>query len=136
MAYMCLEKLIAHASISEDHSGRTDARESALLASAVTPYLILRLALPIQTYVADQPLRGKRPQPLSELEELLFCLEAIGKLHLASGNLDGADESPSPGTTHITLLWPLLIKAVAAASDPWSGAAEVRVPLQNLLAKL
>jgi hypothetical protein len=135
MAYMCLENLIAHAS-SEDHSGTTDTGGSALLASAVAPYLILRLALPIQTYVADQPLRGKRPQPLSELEELLFSLEAIGKLRLTSDILDGADESLSSGTTHVTLLYPLLIKAMAAASDPWSGAAEVRVPLQNLLAKL
>jgi hypothetical protein len=136
MAYMCLEKLIAHASQSEEPSDTTEAGGSVLLASAVAPYLILRLALPIQTYVADQPLRGRRPQPLSELEELLFCLEAIGKLRLTPETLDGEDQVFPSGATHITLLYPLLIKAVAAASDPWSGAAEVRVPLQNLLAKL
>jgi hypothetical protein len=73
---------------------------------------------------------------LSELEELLFCLEAIGKLRLTPETLDGEDQVFPSGATHITLLYPLLIKAVAAASDPWSGAAEVRVPLQNLLAKL
>jgi hypothetical protein len=137
MAYVCLEQLIALASGSEDGRSTPGTGEGRdLLASAVAPHLILRLALPIQAYVADQPLRGKRPQPLSELEELLICLEAIGKLHLLPGVLGNGRDGLSVETTHVTLLYPLLIKAMSTASDPWSGAAEVRVPLQNLLASL
>jgi len=105
------------------------------LAQTAIPFLILRLSIPIRTYVADQPLRGRRPQPLSELEELLFCIEAIRKLQLKLLPVPG-DASADDVTTdriYMVNLYPLLIKAASTAADKWSGAEEVLHPLQSLL---
>ncbi|EME87592.1 uncharacterized protein MYCFIDRAFT_184569 [Pseudocercospora fijiensis CIRAD86] len=76
MAYVCWKELIALASRAPENKNP--------LAEAATPWLLLRLAIPIRAYIADQPLRGRRPQPLSELEELLFAFETIKDLGLQS----------------------------------------------------
>lgn len=55
------------------------------LASTLTPYIILRCALPLKRYIADQPLRGKMPTPTSQRLELLYLLQkmqALDKEHL------------------------------------------------------
>ena len=72
MAYVCWKELVALASQAPANP----------LAEAAKPWLLLRLAIPIRAYIADQPLRGRRPQPLSELEELLFAFETIKDLGL------------------------------------------------------
>ncbi|KAF7194012.1 Protein MON2-like [Pseudocercospora fuligena] len=101
------------------------------LAEAAKPWLLLRLAIPVRAYIADQPLRGRRPQPLSELEELLFAFETIKDHGLqapvrASNDIAAGEKA----------LYALLIEAVGTAADPWSGAAEVLTPLQSVLAAL
>ena len=129
MCYECLSELIALA------RKTTDSVERQKLARAAAPLLILRLAIPIRAYVADQPLRGRRPQPLSELEELLFCFEAIKKLKL---NPDALAADPITAwrtgeSAHLHFLYPLLARAVGTAGDRWSGAEEVLTPLQSVL---
>ncbi|KAK2731413.1 hypothetical protein FQN57_003449 [Myotisia sp. PD_48] len=47
------------------------------LARAVSPYLLLRCALPLKSYIADQPLRGSMPQPIVSREELLYVLTRL-----------------------------------------------------------
>ena len=42
----------------------------ARLARTAAPFLILRAALTLRSYAADQPLRGRMPQPLSQRREL------------------------------------------------------------------
>ncbi|KAF2484346.1 hypothetical protein BDY17DRAFT_249118 [Neohortaea acidophila] len=130
MAYECLSELLKL-------SGQQS--ESKLLAKAAAPFLILRLAIPLRAYIADQPLRGRRPQPLSELEELLFCFTAIKELRCGEEVLGGADASGmvmSRDRAHLRYLYPLLVKAVSTAGDRWSGADEVLTPLQNVLASV
>ena len=129
MCYECLSELIALSSKSDGSA------ESKRLAQAAAPLTVLRLAIPIRAYIADQPLRGKRPQPLSELEELLFCFEAIGKLDCESDALpqDSDLQGWSGGKAHLRYLYPFLVKAIGTAGDEWSGAHEVLTPLKNVL---
>lgn len=129
MCYQCLSELISLGSNTTEST-----IEQRNLAEAAAPLLILRLAIPIRSYIADQPLRGRAPQPLSELEELLYCFEQIGKLELQPGALS---ETPQSGLkAHLPYLYPLLAKAVRTAGDRWSGADEVLQPLQALLESL
>lgn len=132
MSYVCFEELIALSSQSDD------SEEAMKLAQAAAPLLILRLAIPIRAYIADQPLRGRRPQPLSELEELLFCFEQIKRLGLHPQALahDPVAEGRTGSSAHLQFLYPLLAQAVATAGDRWSGSEEVLTPLQPVLASI
>lgn len=132
MSYACFSELIALAS-QQDNSLQHEK-----LAQTAAPLLILRLAMPVRAYIADQPLRGRKPQPLSELEELMFCFEEIGKLQLHPKALaaDPATCAHSGKKAHLHYLYPLLAKAVGIAGNPWCGAAEVFNPLQTLLEQI
>ena len=132
MCYECLSELIALSSKSNGCA------ESKRLAQAAAPLTVLRLAIPIRAYIADQPLRGCRPQPLSELEELLFCFKAIAKLECEPDGLpqDSSMQGWGDGKAHLRYLYPLLVKAVGTAGDEWSGADEVLTPLQDVLQSL
>lgn len=132
MSYVCLKELITLSSTRSDST-----LEYERLAQAAAPLLILRLAIPIRAYIADQPLRGRAPQPLSELEELLFCFEQIELLRLHPGALPGVKKKAASGEkAHLSYLYPLLAKAVKTAGDRWSGAEEVLDPLQQTLERL
>ena len=129
MCYECFSELITLAS-------KTDgSAEHRRLAQAAAPLLILRLAIPIRAYIADQPLRGCRPQPLSELEELLFCFDAIKRLEPEPQALpaDPIAAGRMGAKAHLHYLYPLLVKAVSTAGDRWSGAEQVLTPLQAVL---
>lgn len=97
MAYVCWEELIS-------------------LGPLATDYLLLRLAIPIRAYIADQPLRGKKPIPLSEVEELEFAFETLQRL-------DWED---------VQALYPLLIQALGVVG----ATEEVMGPLRGCLAVL
>ncbi|KAK3110063.1 Endocytosis and vacuole integrity protein [Teratosphaeriaceae sp. CCFEE 6253] len=129
MSYVCLEDLIALASMPSGPA------EHLKLAQAAGPFVVLRLAMPIRGYIADRPLKGKSPQPLSELEELLFCFEKIKSLQLHPDALaaDAESRNMTGHTAHLRFLYPLLAKAAAIAGDSWSGTHEVHQPLQTVL---
>ncbi|KAK6407815.1 Endocytosis and vacuole integrity protein [Elasticomyces elasticus] len=129
MSYVCLEELIA---LSSTPVGTAEDKE---LAQAAAPLLILRLAIPIRAYIADHPLRGKSPQPLSELEELLYCFGTIKnlKLHPDALYADAVGNGRTGSAAHLHFLYPLLARAVAIAGSSWSGTQEVHQPLQSLL---
>lgn len=129
MSYVCFEELVALSTV--DEKSRP---EFGRLAQAVAPLLILRLAIPIKAYIADQPLRGRAPQPLSELEELLFCFRQIEFLRLHPQALGEAGRGGEKA--HLPYLYPLLAKAVKTAGNRWSGAEEVLTPLQETLERL
>lgn len=132
MCYECFRHLIALSSKGDGSA------ESKSLAQAAAPFLILRLAIPIRAYIADQYLRGKKPQPLSELEELLFCFEAIKQLVFEPDALakDPVVAGRTGENAHLHFLYPLLVEAVSVAGDRWSGADEVLTPLQAVLASV
>ena len=129
---MCYESVSELIKLCSESDGST---ESMKLAQAAAPVLILRLAIPVRAYIADQPLRGRRPQPLSELEELLFCFEAIRDLQCEPNALPlNPTTARWPGEkAHLHYLYPLLVRAIGTAGDRWSGADEVLTPLQEVL---
>nr|POE71358.1 protein mon2 like [Quercus suber] len=147
MCYLCFSELVTLASsnpatAAEDDDDDDDDHEiraemSRNLARTAAPFLVFRLAVPIRSYIIDQPLRGRRPQPLSEVEELLFALEQIRELDI---HPDALPTQPGPtgreggsGGAHLRVLYPLLVKAAATAGDRWGGSEKIQRTVLRVL---
>ena len=85
------------------------------LAKTVAPYLILRCALSIRAYVADQPLRGRMPQPLSQRRELTRILRCLVELRSEPDAIPDLPNVDSQTRKHLLRLYPLLVSAVQIA---------------------
>ncbi|KAJ4367320.1 Endocytosis and vacuole integrity protein [Neocucurbitaria cava] len=113
MSYACLSELF---NLVSTHDGSP---ERIKLARAAAPYLILRAALPLKTYVADHRLRGCMPAPASQRRELLLVLSELGKLKSEPEAIPDAPGVSSEHRKHLHRLYPLLIKASRVAKqDP------------------
>jgi len=122
MSYVCLDELVSLVSVHDNSPAWIK------LAQAAAPYLILRAGLTLRAYIADQPLRGLMPQPLSQRKELLYILQALVKLECEPEAIPDTPGVDSEGRKHLHRLYPLLAKAVrAAAKDQevleWLGKA-------------
>ncbi len=122
MSYVCLEELVSLVTVRDSSPARIK------LAQAAAPYLILRAGLTLRAYIADQPLRGLMPQPLSQRKELLYILKALVKLECEPEAIPDTPGVDSEGRKHLHRLYPLLAKAIpAAARDQevleWLGKA-------------
>lgn len=122
MSYVCLSQLVSLLSFTDSSPARVK------LAQAAAPYFILRAGLTIRAYVADQPLRGCMPQPLSQRKELLWILKALVELRCEPDAIPDAPSVESEGKKHLHRLYPLLAQAVRAASRDqdvleWIGKA-------------
>lgn len=112
MAYVSFDELFSLVS-----AGWGDVTESSpshvlrvRIASAAAPLLILRCALTMRAYAADQPLRGKMPQPLSQRKELLWTLRKL--VELESKAMPG-----SGGGRHVRKLYPLIVRSLEVEGD-------------------
>ncbi|KAK5651395.1 hypothetical protein OQA88_12552 [Cercophora sp. LCS_1] len=85
------------------------------LARTVAPYLILRCALTLRAYVADQPLRGRMPQPLSQRKELTRILRCLVDLRSEPDAIPDAPNVDSETRKHLLRLYPLLVSGVQVA---------------------
>ncbi|CAK7264581.1 Endocytosis and vacuole integrity protein [Sporothrix epigloea] len=85
------------------------------LAQTAAPYLILRCALTIRSYVSDQPLRGHMPQPLSQRRELGRILRYLVDLQPEPGAISHPGSAESDPRKHLLQLYPLLVKASQVA---------------------
>ncbi|PMD48251.1 endosomal peripheral membrane protein-like protein [Hyaloscypha variabilis F] len=122
MSYVCFDELISLVTVRDSSEARIK------LAQAAAPYLILRAGLTLRAYIADQPLRGRMPQPLSQRRELLYILKALVKLRCEPEAIPAAPGVESEEKKHLHRLYPLLVKAVRAASRDqevleWVGKA-------------
>lgn len=122
MSYVCFDTLISLVSLHDSSEARVK------LAQAAAPYLILRAGLSLKGYIADQPLRGRMPQPLSQRKELVYILKALVKLRCEPDAIPDAPGVESEGKKHLHRLYPLFAKGVrAAAGDQevleWLGKA-------------
>lgn len=115
MAYLCFDTLISLVSLHDSSSSRIK------LAQAAVPYLILRAGLILRAYIADQPLRGRMPQPLSQRRELLYVLKQLVELNCEPDAIPDSAGVESEGRKHLFWLFPLLVKVVGVAR----GDAEV-----------
>ena len=109
MSYTCLSELF---SLVTAHDGSPPRVK---LAQAASPYLILRVALPLKTYIADHPIRGRMPVPEAQRRELLFVLKELEKLKSEPQAIPDAPGVRSKHRKHLHRLYPLLNKASRAA---------------------
>lgn len=109
MSYTCLIELF---NLVSTHDG-TPPRIK--LAQAASPYLILRAALPLKTYISDQRIRGHMPMPEAERHELLFVLKELGKLKSEPQAIPDVPGVKSKHRKHLHRLYPLLNKASRVA---------------------
>ncbi|KAI1814284.1 hypothetical protein GGS20DRAFT_576976 [Poronia punctata] len=93
------------------------------LAKTTAPYLILRAALTLRTYIADQPLRGRMPQPLSQRKELARILEHLVNLNSEPDAIPEVPNVDSDGRKHLLRLYPLIVSASRVAAT--SGDADI-----------
>ncbi|TGJ88470.1 hypothetical protein E0Z10_g338 [Xylaria hypoxylon] len=101
------------------------------LARTAAPYLILRAALTLRTYIADQPLRGRMPQPLSQRKELAWILEQLVALKSEPEAIPDTPNVESDGRKHLLRLYPLIVGATRVAAT--SGDANISKLLTDAL---
>ncbi|KAI0907369.1 endosomal peripheral membrane protein [Ustulina deusta] len=101
------------------------------LARTAAPYLILRAALTLRTYIADQPLRGRMPQPLSQRKELARMLERLVELKSEPEAIPDTPNVESDGRKHLLRLYPLIVGATRVAAN--SGDANISKLLTEAL---
>ncbi|EAA59851.1 hypothetical protein AN3643.2 [Aspergillus nidulans FGSC A4] len=121
MAYAALDTLFELSSspslslnIDEEAVKRTS------IARSISPYLILRCAVSLKGYIADQPLRGLMPQPTPARRALLHLLRGMVELQSEPSTIP-----PPPmanGLTcnssckkHLEWIYPLVVQAVQVA---------------------
>jgi hypothetical protein len=85
------------------------------LARSTAPYLILRTALTLRAYIADQPLRGRMPQPLSQRKELSHILQRLVDLRSEGEAIPDLPNVDGDARKHLLRLYPLLVEASRVA---------------------
>lgn len=103
----------------EDSSGTAESTHQLhiRLARTAAPYLVLRCALSLRAYIADQPLRGRMPQPLSQRKELATLLRCLVDLRSEPEAIRDAANVDSDTRKHLLRLYPLLVAAVQVAGS-------------------
>jgi hypothetical protein len=100
-----------------------------LLARSISPYLLLRCAVSLKSYIADQPLRGLMPQPTPARKALLHLLGHLVELKSEPSAIaepsalktvsvfgsDDADAVPRHYRKHLEWVYPLIVRAVQVA---------------------
>ncbi|KAL4743705.1 hypothetical protein BDV11DRAFT_93903 [Aspergillus similis] len=139
MAYAALDTLFElssspnlNLSTDEETAKRTS------IARSISPYLILRCAVSLKGYIADQPLRGLMPQPTPARRVLLYLLRGMVELQsepsaippppMANG-LAGGNPSRKK---HLEWIYPLVVQAVQVAGKE-RGAGELLQALSEVL---
>ena len=137
MAYFLIDTMFELASIppstksdKKDQTQSNGHQASALisLARSISPYLILRCAVSLKTYIADQPLRGLMPQPTPARKGLLHLLRGMVELQSEPSAIPespGIKILPAPSDStaagdshhrkHLEWIYPLVVKAVQVA---------------------
>ncbi|KZF22311.1 endosomal peripheral membrane protein [Xylona heveae TC161] len=110
MSYACLDELFGLVAVHDGSSNRIK------LAQAAAPYLITRAGISLRAYLADQPLRGRMPQPASQRVELLYILSKLIDLDSEPKAIPEAPGVNSMHKKHLHRLFPLVSKAVGVAS--------------------
>ncbi|CAM1506472.1 Fc.00g061130.m01.CDS01 [Cosmosporella sp. VM-42] len=100
-----------------NHSTESPVSLHVRIASTAAPFLILRCALTLRAYIADQPLRGKMPQPLSQRKELLWMLRKLVDLESESGAIPELSGVESESRKHLLRLYPLIVGASGVVGD-------------------
>lgn len=120
MAYACFSELIALVSV------KSGSGEEIKLSQAAAPYLILRVALTLKGYIADQPLRGRMPAPDTHRAELMFALEQMKRLDSEPQAIPNAPGATSRHKKHLHRIYLLVVEAIGVAKYDDSVMEELR----------
>ncbi|CEO60160.1 hypothetical protein PMG11_04799 [Penicillium brasilianum] len=124
MAYALIDTLFELAESPESNPSKPCPRT--LLACSISPYLLLRCAIPLKGYIADQPLRGLMPQPTPARKALLHLLLHMVQLQSEPSaipdppsiktvlSIDGATKGRHH-RKHLEWMFPLIVKAIQVA---------------------
>lgn len=97
------------------------------LAGSISPYLLLRCAVSLKSYIADQPLRGLMPQPTPARKALLHLLLRMVELKSEPSAIpdppslktvsvaESGDAGPRHYRKHLEWIYPLVVRAVQVA---------------------
>lgn len=130
MCYVLLDELFSLVAVYHHQSGRYDhVAERIKLAQAAAPFLILRAAVVLKAYIADQPLRGLMPQPMSQKRELIYIVRKLVELESEPRAIPDAQGVRSEHKKHLHRLFPLVTRAVGVA---WRDESLLR-ELQRVL---
>lgn len=113
IAYVCLDQLFSLVSSRDDEES---SKSYIRLARATAPYTILRSGLVLRAFIADQPLRGRMPQPLSQRKELYHVLQKLVDLQSEPAAIPDTANIDNEKRKHLFRLFPLLSKAQAVAA--------------------
>ncbi|KAK9356626.1 hypothetical protein V1523DRAFT_357944 [Lipomyces doorenjongii] len=118
MSYVCFGSLFSLSAIEEK-----DSPERRRLAEATLPYLLLRCALILHRFAADQPLRGHVPAPRLQRKELIYILSQLLQLtnHCTSPNNSTGELKNEVSTNYRPLLrlFPLLSKGILVSKGDY-----------------
>ena len=103
IAYVAIDTLLAltsgHDLVPDRPSSQQINRHT--LAHATTSYLILRTALPLKTFISDQPLRGLMPIPTSIKKEIHYIANCYIELESIPGAVPALNNSKTSSTTNL-----------------------------------
>jgi hypothetical protein len=85
------------------------------LARIAASYLILRAALTLRAYIADQPLRSRMPQPLSQRKELSHILDRLVELQSEPEAIPECTNVETDMRKHLMRLYPLIVHGIGIA---------------------
>ena len=119
MSYVAFEELFSLVAAKSSASRESDESSAqwVRVASAAAPFLMLRCALTLRSYVADQPLRGKMPQPLSQRKELIWALRKLVELESEADAIPALTGAEGENRKHLLRLYPLMVRALAVGGD-------------------
>ncbi|KAL4943352.1 hypothetical protein BDV06DRAFT_190055 [Aspergillus oleicola] len=136
MAYAALDTLFElSSSPGQDSSAGGNAAEKMSIARSITPYLILRCAVSLKGYIADQPLRGLMPQPTPARRALLHLLQGMVSLQSEPSAIPPPPNANAmPGEAqkrsykkHLEWIYPLVVQAVQVAGKERGGGEVLHV---------
>ncbi|KAL4958952.1 putative endosomal peripheral membrane protein (Mon2) [Aspergillus stella-maris] len=134
MAYAALNTLFELSSSPDQKpSASEQAAERMLIARSITPYLILRCAVSLKSYIADQPLRGLMPQPTPARRALLHLLQGMVRLQSEPSAIPPPpnanatpDETQKSYKKHLEWIYPLVVQGVQVAGKERGGGEVLR----------
>ncbi|KAJ9266230.1 hypothetical protein DTO021C3_5749 [Paecilomyces variotii] len=129
IAYVLIDTLFdlasaCHVQDDDNHTAQEADPRRVSIARSISPFLILRCAISIKSYIADQPLRGLMPQPTSARRELLHLLHHLLELNSEPAAIPDAPAFASPSQSssprasqkkHLGWMYPLVVKAIQVA---------------------
>lgn len=120
LAYVLLDTLFE---LSSEPSQKDSSELYVHLAGTSLPYLVLRTATSLKSYIADQPLRGLMPPPALAHSELLYILSRLASLNsepsvvsdLGATSVITTKPEPQHKKKHLVWLYPLILQAIQIA---------------------